>query len=84
MRGTRAGLRISIGAALAAALAGCARRDEGAAPVTASLSTSSFVPSGMGCVWHDEFGGDQDGRLTIDHGTAAEMATRIDYVEISQ
>jgi beta-glucanase (GH16 family) len=25
-----------------------------------------------------------DGRLTIDQGTAAEMATRIDYVEISQ
>ena len=50
---------------LPAALTACAqapfdpRVGEPVAKSTSPLGSSSFVPPGYGCVWHDEFGGDQ-------------------------
>ena len=65
-KGSSAGLReISIGAVfvsvLAGALLGCVARETPSAtePVRSALSSSTFVPAGFGCAWHDEFGGDQ-------------------------
>jgi beta-glucanase (GH16 family) len=65
-RARRCSLGVLAAASLALALGGCRASEGGrlgvaAAPgrTTGALAGSSFVPAGYGCVWHDEFGGEQ-------------------------